>query len=165
MKNSKLGLILYLLITVFFYTSTSIGSVAVMSGEEENRHKSGQFIDKFPVADPTEKGTASLTPRVETKAKPVSHKSEADQISELVSRYRSEGMAQVAAMLKATKEVKASKETPLEKELRALGCVQWGEIKELTREIVDEVKGFYNPTRGPFILKPGLQIVYENEVS
>ncbi len=163
MKNSRIGLILYLLVTVFVYASTSIASVAVMSDTEEERH--GKGVPRLPAADLVIEGTASPTHHAKTKRPPVSHKTEADQISELASHYQSQGMTSVAAMLKAAKEIRASKEPPLEKELRELGCVQWGEIEVLTRGIVDEVKGFYNPDRGPFILKPGLQIVYENEVS
>lgn len=163
MKNSRIGLILYLLVTVFVYASTSIASVAVMSDTEEERH--GKGVPRLPAADLVIEGTASPTYHAKTKRPPVSHKTEADQISELASHYQSQGMTMIAAQVKAMKEVKASKETLLEKELRELGCVQWGEIKELTRGIVDEVKHFYNPTRGLFILKPGLHIIYEDEVS
>ncbi len=163
MKNSRIGLILYLLVTVFVYASTSIASVAVMSDTEEERH--GKGVPRLPAADLVIEGTASPTHHAKTKRPPVSHKTEADQISELASHYQSQGMTMIAAQVKAMKEVKASKETLLEKELRELGCVQWGEIKELTRGIVDEVKHFYNPTRGLFILKPGLHIIYEDEVS
>ena len=158
MKNLRLGLILYFLIPVFVHTNASIASVAVMTGEEEKTY--GRGVLRLPAADLVIEGAASPTKRT-----PALSRSEADKISGLVSYYQSQGMTNVAAMVKAMKEVKALKETPLEKELRELGCVQWGEIKELTRDIVDEVKLFYNPTRGLFILKPGLQIVYENEVS
>ena len=163
MKNLRLVLILYFLIAIFVHTNASIASVAVITGTEGKDLRREKPVHRSP--DSIEKGTASSASHVAAKGKPVSHKTEAEQISELTSHYQSQGMTSVAAMLKVAKEIRASKETPLEKELRELGCVQWGEIEVLTRGIVDEVKGFYNPDRGPFILKPGLQIVYENEVS
>lgn len=55
------------------------------------------------------------------------------------------------------------KNNQFEKDLRDLGCVQFINIKKITQGTLDTVKKMYNPERGDFILKPGLQIVYLND--
>jgi len=60
---------------------------------------------------------------------------------------------------------KQATKTHFESELEKLGCVQWRSLKGgITQAVLDIVKLMYNPSRGPFILTPGLTITYINEV-
>ena len=71
----------------------------------------------------------------------------------------------IQALLKKALKEQDAKETTLEKELNGLGCVQWRDLQEVTPAIVATVREMCNPERGPFVLKPGLSIVYLSDAT
>lgn len=82
----------------------------------------------------------------------------------LTEKYTAAGLSLFEAVSKAKRELQEASETHLEKELRTLGCVQWGDINEITPEIMATVRALHRPEMGEFILKPGLTVIYLNEI-
>ncbi|MDR3179824.1 MAG: hypothetical protein LBT70_02900 [Holosporaceae bacterium] len=56
------------------------------------------------------------------------------------------------------------KMTPLEDELYNLGCVQWSDVGEITPSVLEHVKLFHRVENGTFVLKPGLQLRYSQDI-
>lgn len=86
-----------------------------------------------------------------------------EEILERTQRYVKGGLLFSDALLKAMKEVQIEKETPMEKKLKALGCLGWEDIS-ITPHLLQTIETMYDPKRGPFLLAPGLRIKYLNDI-
>lgn len=134
MTYSKLFLLAWLILSNISYCA------AIDRHPDTSRHTVSPAATFSSLQDPTFESALPLTPR--------------DSHSD-TSKHN---------IIDPINDKSSSKLSALEQALKEIGCVQWGEIRDLTPRIVEIAKFMRNPGKGKFILKPGIQILYLEDI-